>query len=57
MNNVRVRVYQPNFKLDGSRPAMIFMHGRGYVIGNFSFYDSYLREIVKKLNITAISIE
>ncbi|MHA6534187.1 alpha/beta hydrolase [Paenibacillus sp. BAC0078] len=50
-----IRVYQP--KGFGRHPALIWIHGGGFVFGNIEVYDPLCRTIVNTGNCTVISIE
>ena len=39
------------------RPLLIYYHGGGYVFGRSEDYDDFLTELVRRLNISVVSVE
>ena len=50
-----IRVYYP--KTTGVHPALIFIHGGGFVLGNIDVYDPICRKITNNVNCAVISID
>lgn len=50
-----IRVYYP--KTTGIHPALIFIHGGGFVLGNIDVYDPICRKITNNVNCAVISID
>jgi acetyl esterase len=50
-----IRVYYPKTK--GIHPALIFIHGGGFVLGNIEIYDSICRKITNNVNSIVVSID
>ena len=46
-HSIRVRIYRP-LDSDGQLPAMLFLHGGGYVMGNPEAGGEFIREIISK---------
>ncbi len=56
INGVRVRIYSmDNFK--EKHAVMIYIHGGGYSFGNIDSYDLYFYEMLKRTQLTVISVE
>jgi acetyl esterase len=53
---VSTRVYYPK-TLSKERPLLIYYHGGGFVFGRPEDYDDFLVELVRRLNITVVSVE
>ena len=45
--SIRVRIYRPP-NIDGELPAMLYLHGGGYVFGNPEAGGEFVREIISK---------
>lgn len=50
-----IRIYYP--KTTGIHPALIFMHGGGFVLGNIDVYDPICQKITNNVNCAVISID
>jgi acetyl esterase/lipase len=53
---VRVRVYRPNDQLS-KLPALFWIHGGGYVMGDIEQDDRLMKQLVKRINCVAVSVE
>jgi acetyl esterase/lipase len=53
---VRVRVYQPNDQA-GKLPALYWIHGGGYVMGDIEQDDRLMMQLVKRINCVAVSVD
>ena len=53
---VTVRVFRPA-TAPRPGPALLFIHGGGYVIGNAAMGDRFCRSVVRRLGISAASVE
>src|SRR5262249_61170414 len=53
---VRVRVYQPH---DRPRilPALLWIHGGGYVMGDIEQDDRLMKQLVKRIGCVAVSVD
>src|SRR3989442_11115579 len=53
---VRVRIYQPN---DRPRllPALLWIHGGGYVMGDIEQDDRLMKQLVKRIGCVAVSVD
>ena len=57
VNGVDTRVYLPTTKTSKERPLLIYIHGGGYLFGVPEVYDESIIELVRRLDIAAVSIE
>jgi len=53
---VRVRVYRPNDQPD-RLPALFWIHGGGYVMGDIEQDDRLMKQFVKRIGCVAVSVE
>jgi acetyl esterase/lipase len=53
---VRVRVYRPNDQV-GKLPALLWIHGGGYVMGDIEQDDRLMKQLVKRINCVAASVD
>ena len=53
--NVPIRVYAS--EQGGSRPALIYFHGGGFVFGNLDTHDAACRAIAKESGAVVISVD
>jgi acetyl esterase/lipase len=53
---VRVRVYQPNDQ-SGKLPALYWIHGGGYVMGDIDQDDRLMKQLVKRIGCVAVSVD
>ena len=54
--DVRVRVYQPKDQ-PGALPALYWIHGGGYVMGDIDQDDRLMMQLVKRIGCVAISVD
>jgi len=54
--NVPVRVYRPDNSTE-SLPALLWMHGGGYVLGSLQGDDYKVRQLVKNVDCIVVSVE
>ena len=54
--DVAVRIYQPAERAAGL-PALLWIHGGGYVVGNVEGTDLYVRRLVQAVGCLAVSVE
>lgn len=52
---VKVRVYRP--EETGTRPALLWIHGGGYVLGDIEGDDAKARTLAKNVNCVVVSVE
>jgi acetyl esterase/lipase len=53
---VRVRVYQPNDR-SGKLPALLWIHGGGYVMGDIEQDDRLMKQLVTRIGCVAVSVD
>jgi len=53
---VRVRVYRPNHQ-PGKLPALYWIHGGGYVMGDIDMDDRLMMQMVKRIGCVAVSVD
>lgn len=53
---VRVRIYRPQAQ-DGVLPALLWIHGGGYVLGNVEQDDAHARNVVTTVNCVVVSVD
>jgi len=53
---VAVRVYQPAERV-GQLPALLWIHGGGYVVGSVEGNEHYVKQLVKSVGCLAVSVE
>lgn len=56
LDGVEVRVYDPAGRADGS-PALLFIHGGGYVIGTAAGDDALCADLARRLGALVVSVE
>lgn len=58
-SEIKIRIYDPRQKItDGSKsPAIIFIHGGGWVIGNLETHDAICRLVAKETQYPVIAID
>jgi acetyl esterase/lipase len=54
--DVRVRVYRPNDQ-PSKLPAMLWIHGGGYVMGDIEPDDRLMKQIAKRIGCVAVSVD
>ncbi len=54
--DVRVRVYRPNHQ-PGKLPALYWIHGGGYVMGDIDMDDRLMMQLVKRIGCVAASVD
>lgn len=54
--DVRVRIYTPPSE-DGPRPALVYIHGGGFVSGELDMTDSFCLTYADKLGIVVVSVD
>lgn len=54
--DVLVRIYQPAYRPD-TLPALIWIHGGGYVLGNIESDDLGMKQLVKAVECVIVSVE
>lgn len=54
--DVFVRIYWPTERI-GSLPALLWIHGGGYVVGNVEGDDFYVKQLVKDVGCVVVSVE
>jgi acetyl esterase len=54
---VRARLYRSNGGLDGDRPALIYLHGGGFVLGTLDGVDELCRAIAAGSGWTVVSLD
>lgn len=52
---VPMRVYRPEG--DGPRPALLFIHGGGFVIGDLDAYDAQCRVLCSRAGVVVVSVD
>jgi acetyl esterase/lipase len=53
---VRVRVYRPKDQ-QGKLPALLWIHGGGYVMGDIEQDDRLMKQLVKRISCVAVSVD
>jgi acetyl esterase/lipase len=53
---VRVRIYQPNGR-PSILPALLWIHGGGYVMGDIDQDDRLMKQLVKRVGCVAVSVD
>src|SRR5215813_3554733 len=53
---VRVRAYRPNDQ-PGKLPALYWIHGGGYVMGDIDQDDRLMKQLVKRIGCVAVSVD
>jgi acetyl esterase/lipase len=53
---VRVRVYRPNDQ-PGKLPALLWIHGGGYVMGDIEQDDRLMKQLVRRIDCVAVSVD
>src|SRR5215510_14416022 len=53
---VRVRIYQPNDR-PSILPALLWIHGGGYVMGDIEQDDRLMKQLVKSVGCVAVSVD
>lgn len=53
---VRVRVYRPNDQ-PNQLPALLWIHGGGYVMGDIEQDDRLMKQLVKRIGFVAVSVD
>jgi len=53
---VRVRIYQPNDR-PSILPALLWIHGGGYVMGDIEQDDRLMKQLVKRVGLVAVSVD
>ncbi|HJU28517.1 MAG TPA: alpha/beta hydrolase [Candidatus Binataceae bacterium] len=53
---VRVRVYTPDDQV-GKLPALLWIHGGGYVMGDIDQDDRLMKQLVKRIGCVAVSVD
>ena len=53
---VRVRVYRPNDQPD-KLPALLWIHGGGYVMGDIEQDDRLMKQMVKRIDCVTVSVD
>lgn len=56
LDGVEVRIYEPAGRSDGS-PAVLFIHGGGYVIGSAAGDDALCADLARQLGSLVVSVE
>ncbi len=51
------RKYVPEFSGEGLRPALVFFHGGGHVVGNVEQYDTFAQQLAFQGDCIVISVE
>ena len=54
--DVAIRIYQPTER-PGTLPALLWIHGGGYVVGNIEGEDLYVKQLVKAVECIVVSVE
>jgi acetyl esterase/lipase len=54
--DVRVRVYRPNDQ-PSKLPALLWIHGGGYVMGDIEQDDRLMKQLVKRIGCIAVSVD
>ncbi len=54
--DVRVRVYKPNGQT-GKLPALYWIHGGGYVMGDIEMDDRLMMQLVKRIGCVCVSVD
>jgi acetyl esterase/lipase len=54
--DVRVRIYQPNDR-PSILPALLWIHGGGYVMGDIEQDDRLMKQLVKRVGFVAVSVD
>jgi len=52
-----LRCYQPSTRGDGGRPALLFVHGGGWIWGSTDVFDPLLRRAVAALGAVVVSVD
>jgi acetyl esterase/lipase len=53
---VRIRVYRPDDQ-PGKLPALLWIHGGGYVMGDIEQDDRLMKQLVKRIDCVAVSVD
>lgn len=54
---MKARIYTPPNYIPGSKPACVFFHGGGWVMGDLDGEDGYCRKICKDVGIVVVSVD
>ncbi|AKF08347.1 alpha/beta hydrolase [Sandaracinus amylolyticus] len=54
---IRVRIYEPEARASRARPACVYFHGGGWVIGSLESYDAVCRKIATRARCVVISVD
>ena len=54
-SGVAVRVYRP--ALEGALPALVFLHGGGWVLGNLEMHDETCRRLANRVPCVVVSVD
>ncbi|UJR79061.1 alpha/beta hydrolase [Sandaracinus amylolyticus] len=54
---IRVRIYEPEARTSRARPACVYFHGGGWVIGSLEAYDAVCRSIATRARCVVISVD
>jgi acetyl esterase/lipase len=54
--SVKLRIYRPEAIAEPA-PALLWMHGGGFVVGNAKMEDAYLTKFVKALGLVVVSVD
>lgn len=55
--NIRVKIYEPLQRTEKPLPAILWIHGGGYVLGHPDFDDSICERFVRELNCVVVSVD
>jgi acetyl esterase/lipase len=57
INGISVRIFRPHYYKSGVLPAVVYIHGGGWILGNKFTHDRLVRQIVNGSNVAIIFIE
>ncbi len=56
-NGLRVRIYRPWSGGEGAAPAILFMHGGGFVFCSIESHDGFCRRVAKNTGCVVVSVD
>lgn len=55
--SLQLCVYRPESKLHTNRPAILYLHGGGFVVGDTAMVDDYLTELAQTLGAVVVGVD
>ncbi len=54
---VRVRIYAPRERAEEAAPAMVFIHGGGFIVGQIEMGDALLSSLAENMGVVSVSVD